>query len=101
LEGDDREQLLNWTKAYVEKVHSDMQLTEEQIRQMAAEGAYDARGKVSEEQQEELPDLLVSGDQPLCSQRCLKGVFWSSREVRGHIKRGRVPYLGSSPFLKL
>ena len=49
LEGDDEKQLLNWTKAHVEKVHSSMQLTDEQIRQMVAEGAYDARGKASEE----------------------------------------------------
>jgi hypothetical protein len=49
LEGDDEKQLLNWTKAHVEKLHSDRQLTDEQIRQMVAEGAYDARGKASEE----------------------------------------------------
>ena len=49
LKGDDEKQRLNWTKAHVEKVHSDMQLTDEQIRQMVAEGAYDARGKASEE----------------------------------------------------
>jgi len=49
LEGDDEEQLLNWTKAHVEKVHPDMQLTEEQIRQMVADGAYDARAKASED----------------------------------------------------
>jgi hypothetical protein len=48
LEGDDEKQLLNWTKAHVEKLHSDRQLTDEQIRQMVAEGAYDARGKASE-----------------------------------------------------
>jgi hypothetical protein len=49
LEGDDEKQLLNWTKAHIEKPHSDRQLTNEQIRQMVAEGAYDARGKASEE----------------------------------------------------
>jgi len=49
LEGDDEEQLLNWTKAHMEKVHPEMQLTEEQVHQMIADGAYDARAKASEE----------------------------------------------------
>jgi predicted small metal-binding protein len=49
LEGDDEEQLLNWTKAHMEKVHPQMQLTEEQIHQMVVDGAYDARAKATEE----------------------------------------------------
>jgi predicted small metal-binding protein len=48
LEGDDEKELLNWTRAHVERQHQDMQLTEEQVRQMVAEGAYDTQGKAYE-----------------------------------------------------
>ena len=48
LEGDDDEELLNWTRAHVERNHPDMQLTDEQIHQMLAEGAYDTQGKMHE-----------------------------------------------------
>jgi predicted small metal-binding protein len=48
LEGDDQEELLNWTKAHVERRHSDMQLTDEQVRKMVEEGAYDTQGKAFE-----------------------------------------------------
>jgi len=48
LEGDDEEELLNWAKAHAERQHSDMQLTEEQVRKMVEEGAYDTKGKAFE-----------------------------------------------------
>jgi hypothetical protein len=48
LEGDDNEELLNWARAHVERQHPDMQLTDEQIRQMVEEGAYDTEGKARE-----------------------------------------------------
>jgi predicted small metal-binding protein len=41
LEGDNDEELLNWTKAHIERQHPDMQLTDEQVRQIVEEGAYD------------------------------------------------------------
>lgn len=48
LEGDDEKELLNWTRAHVERQHPDLQLTEEQVRKMVEEGAYDTRGKAFE-----------------------------------------------------
>ncbi len=48
LEGDDNEELLNWARAHVERQHPDMQLTDEQIRQMVEEGAYDTEGRAHE-----------------------------------------------------
>ncbi len=48
LEGDDEKELLNWTQAHVERQHPDMQLTEEQVRKMVEEGAYDTKGKAFE-----------------------------------------------------
>ncbi len=41
LEGDNDEEPLNWTKAHLERQHPDMQLTDEQVRQIVEEGAYD------------------------------------------------------------
>ncbi len=41
LEGDNDEELLNWTKAHIERQHPDMQLTDGQVRQIVEEGAYD------------------------------------------------------------
>ena len=41
LEGDNDEELLNWTKAHIERQHPNMQLTDEQVRQIVEEGAYD------------------------------------------------------------
>jgi hypothetical protein len=48
LEGDNDEELLNWTRAHVQRKHSDMDLTDEQIEQVVAEGAYDTQGKAQE-----------------------------------------------------
>ena len=48
LEGDDDEELLNWTRAHVSRKHSDMELTDEQIRKMVEEEAYDTQGKAQE-----------------------------------------------------
>jgi predicted small metal-binding protein len=48
LEGDDDEELLNWAQAHVQRHHSDMELTDDQIRQMVADGAYDTQGKMHE-----------------------------------------------------
>jgi predicted small metal-binding protein len=48
LEGDDDEELLNWARAHVQRRHSDMELTDEQVRQIVAEGAYDTKGKAHE-----------------------------------------------------
>jgi hypothetical protein len=45
LEGDNDEELLNWTRAHVSRKHSDMGLAEEQIQQIVKEGAYDTKGK--------------------------------------------------------
>jgi predicted small metal-binding protein len=48
LEGDNDEELLNWTRAHVQRKHSDMDLTDEQIEQIVAEGGYDTQGKAQE-----------------------------------------------------
>jgi predicted small metal-binding protein len=48
LEGDNDEELLNWTRAHVQRKHSDMDLADEQIEQVVAEGAYDTQGKAQE-----------------------------------------------------
>ena len=48
LEGDNDEELLNWTRAHVQRKHSDMDLMDEQIQQIVAEGAYDTQGKAQE-----------------------------------------------------
>ena len=48
LEGDNDEELLNWTRAHVSRKHSDMGLAEEQIQQIVKEGAYDTKGKAQE-----------------------------------------------------
>jgi len=48
LEGDDQEELHNWTKAHMERQHSEIQLTDEQVRKMVEEGAYDTQGKAFE-----------------------------------------------------
>ena len=48
LEGDNDEELLNWTRAHVQRKHSDMDLTDEQIEQVVAGGAYDTQGKAQE-----------------------------------------------------
>ncbi len=48
LEGDNDEELLNWTRAHVQRKHSDMDLTDEQIQQVVAEGGYDTQGKSQE-----------------------------------------------------
>jgi hypothetical protein len=48
LEGDDDEELLNWARAHVQRRHSDMELTDEQVRQIVVEGAYDTKGKAHE-----------------------------------------------------
>lgn len=45
LEGDNDEELLNWTRAHVQRQHSDMELTDEQVRKIVSEGAYDTEGK--------------------------------------------------------
>ena len=47
LEGDNDEELLNWTRAHVSRKHSDMGLADEQIRKMVEE-AYDTQGKAQE-----------------------------------------------------
>ena len=48
LEGDNDEELLNWTRAHVSRKHSDMDLTDEQVSKMVEEGAYDTQGKAQE-----------------------------------------------------
>lgn len=48
LEGDNDEELLNCTQAHAERNHLDIQLTDEQIRQMLAEGVHDTQGKMRE-----------------------------------------------------
>ena len=48
LEGDNDKELLNWTRAHVQRKHSDMDLTDEQIEQVVAEGGYDTQGKAQE-----------------------------------------------------
>ena len=48
LEGDDQEELLNWAKAHAQRQHSEVQLTDEQVRKMVEEGAYDTKGKAFE-----------------------------------------------------
>ena len=48
LEGDKDEELLNWTRAHVQRKHSDMDFTDEQIQQIVAEGGYDTQGKAQE-----------------------------------------------------
>ena len=48
LEGDNDEELLNWTRAHVQRKHSDMDFTDEQIQQVVAEGGYDTQGKAQE-----------------------------------------------------
>jgi hypothetical protein len=48
LEGDDQEELLNWAKAHVARRHSDIQLTDEQVRKIVEDGAYDTTGKAFE-----------------------------------------------------
>jgi predicted small metal-binding protein len=48
LEGDDDEELLNWTRAHVERQHQDINLTDEQIQKIVEDGAYDTQGKMHE-----------------------------------------------------
>jgi hypothetical protein len=48
LEGDNDEELLNWTRAHVSRKHSDVGLADEQIQQIVKEGAYDTPGKAQE-----------------------------------------------------
>ena len=48
LEGDNDEELLNWTRAHVQRKHSDMDFTDEQIQQIVAEGGYDTQRKAQE-----------------------------------------------------
>ena len=48
LEGDNDEELLNWTRAHVSRAHSSVGLAEEQIQQIVKEGAYDTQGKAQE-----------------------------------------------------
>ena len=48
LEGDNDEELLNWTRAHVSRKHSDMGLTDEQVRKMVEEEAYDTQGKAQQ-----------------------------------------------------
>jgi hypothetical protein len=48
LEGDDDEELLNWTLAHVSRNHSAVGLTDEQVQQIVKEGAYDTPGKAQE-----------------------------------------------------
>jgi bacterioferritin-associated ferredoxin len=45
LEGYNDEELLNWTHAHVKRQYPGMQLTDEQIRQVVEEGAYDTEGR--------------------------------------------------------
>jgi predicted small metal-binding protein len=45
LEGDNDEELLNWTRAHVQRKHSDIELTDEQVHKIVSEGAYDTEGK--------------------------------------------------------
>ncbi len=48
LEGDDDEELLNWTRAHVERQHQDINLTDAQIQKIVEDGAYDTQGKMHE-----------------------------------------------------
>ena len=48
LEGDNDEELLNWTRAHMQRKHSDIELTDEQVRKIASEGAYDTKGKAQQ-----------------------------------------------------
>ena len=48
LEGDNDEELLNRTRAHVSRTYSDMGLTDEQVRMMVEEEAYDTQGKAQE-----------------------------------------------------
>ena len=48
LEGDNDEELLNWARAHVQRQHSNMELTDEQIQGIVKEGAYDTQGKAQE-----------------------------------------------------
>ncbi len=48
LEGDDDEELINWTRAHVSRQHSDIGLTDEQVRAMVEDGGYDTAGKAQE-----------------------------------------------------
>ncbi len=48
LEGDDNEELLNWTRAHVSRKHSGIELSGEQVQQIVKEGAYDIAGKAQE-----------------------------------------------------
>lgn len=48
LEGDNDEELLNWTRAHASRKHSDVGLTDEQVRKIVEAGAYDTRGKAQE-----------------------------------------------------
>ena len=48
LEGDNDQELYNWAHAHAERQHPDMQLTDDQVRQMVKEGAHDTRGKAFE-----------------------------------------------------
>ena len=48
LEGDNDEELLNWTRAHVSRKHSDMELADEQIQQIVKEGAHNTQGKAQE-----------------------------------------------------
>jgi predicted small metal-binding protein len=48
LDGDDEEELLNSTRAHVERSHSEVQLTDEQVCQIVAEGAYETAGRAQE-----------------------------------------------------
>jgi hypothetical protein len=45
LEGDNDEELLNWTRGHVSRKHSDMKLTDEQVRMMVEEGPTTHRGR--------------------------------------------------------
>ncbi len=48
LEGDNDEELLNWARAHVQRRHADVDLTDEQVQRIVAEGAYDTQGKAQE-----------------------------------------------------
>jgi predicted small metal-binding protein len=48
LEGDNDEELLNWARAHVQRQHSDMELTDEQVQGIVQEGAYDTQGKAQQ-----------------------------------------------------
>jgi predicted small metal-binding protein len=41
LEASDDEQLFSEARAHVDQAHPDMQLTDEQVRQIVTDGAYD------------------------------------------------------------